>query len=53
MNKIIAYKILWEEALCDLQTEVEENMEKGWHPWGALATDRDGYYLQTVVKYKE
>lgn len=44
------YKVVKDSTVWGLQYTVNELVLEGWEPQGALVVDKDGHYIQTMVK---
>jgi Domain of unknown function (DUF1737) len=44
------YRVLVAYRREDLEVEIKDLFDQGWHPQGGIAIDRDGYYAQAMVK---
>lgn len=53
VRKIVGYKLLYGNAMSDLEKKVNYYIEVGWEPFGSLAKEPTGSgYYQPVVLYE-
>ncbi len=56
MQKIIDYKIAYDEDIKGIVNEVNEYIKQGYQPWGSMSfqvDDEGHWYRQPMVKYEK
>lgn len=56
MQKIIDYKIAYDEDIKGIVNEVNEYIKQGYQPWGSMSfqvDDEGHWYRQSMVKYEK